>query len=214
MFQNIADWLSTNLVGLIQGIVGIWLATVATIALNTWKHQLKANKQADFLDELTEEIHQFIESLVPSISIIKFTQIGIESHKDMPDLDNSLKHPEAVRYIEKHGEKDSKQLYEKLEVSSKFVSRIRALSVKGQVLGFKDYSKCMHSCHMLITQYNRIQAFADIIGRTSLNWSHPEVESTLNKILSVTEEDLKLQTEGHHVGFLEFAKSSYEKLYR
>ncbi len=49
------DWMA-----LTQGIAGIWMAVVATIALNTWRRQIKAKKHVDFLDELTDTVHVLV----------------------------------------------------------------------------------------------------------------------------------------------------------
>ena len=62
-FLLLIDWLA-----IIQGIVGIWVVIIATIALNTLKCQIKAHKHIEFLDELTDTIHNFILSMSEPIA--------------------------------------------------------------------------------------------------------------------------------------------------
>ncbi|MDP8218985.1 MAG: hypothetical protein P9M03_09700 [Candidatus Theseobacter exili] len=87
---------SWNWPEIIKGIVSIWVATVATKALTTWKRQSKAQKRADFMDELTESVHKFIDAIAAPCEMVKYIKIGIESHACLPDLDKSLENPDCL----------------------------------------------------------------------------------------------------------------------
>ena len=204
---------SWNWPEIIKGIVSIWVATVATIALKTWKRQSKAQKQADFMDELTESVHEFIDAIAAPCEMIKYVKIGIESHAGSPFLDKSLENPEAVAYIQKHGKEDAKHLYEYLKPCAQPLSKIRSLVAKGQVLGFKNYNNCKNACRVIALQYDRIQIFYYFIGSPSLYWKNPEVQESLSKAISLDPCDIGKQIKEQNVIFLNFVKDTYKKIY-
>ena len=68
--------MSLNFSGIITSSVSIWMAVVATMALNTWKRQSKAKKQTDFLDELTDTVHKFISDISAPSELVKYIKIG------------------------------------------------------------------------------------------------------------------------------------------
>jgi len=98
-----------NWSAIIQALVSIWIATVATLALTTWKSQSKAQRQTDFLDDLTSSIHEFIDLMTAPIALLKFAKIEIQSHADPVQADERLKTPGAIAYIERKGEGSSKK---------------------------------------------------------------------------------------------------------
>ena len=101
---TIANLKSVNWPDLLQGIGSIWVAIVATLALNAWKHQSKAQRQMNFMDELTDSVHEFIQLMsapnpynLPSPLFAKegnrrqivrksIHQVGIRSHQDSGEL--------------------------------------------------------------------------------------------------------------------------------
>lgn len=205
---------SWNWAEIIKGIVSIWVATVATLALKTWKRQSKAQKQTDFIDEITESVHEFIDLMAAPTEMVKYVKIGIESYASLPELDQSLENPEAVAYIQKKGQEDAKQLYEYLKPCTQPLSKIRSLVAKGQVFGFKNYNECQNACAMITWQYERIQALCYIIGSGSLNWKNPEVQESLRKVISLDSGDIEKQIKEQHVKFLIFIKDNYKTIYK
>lgn len=195
-------------------LISIWVATVATIALKTWKRQSKAQRQIDLLDELTNAIHEFIETMSAPTEVLHFIQIGIESHKGTWGLRSDVENPEAVAYIEKHGKEDSKRLLEYLNLSAPALTRIRSLSAKGQVLGFMNFQECQNACLMLARQHDRIQATCFIIGSTSLYWPNPEVQKSLNALVQIDPVEIKTELGAQNIKYLEFVKENYEKIYK
>jgi len=150
---KILQALHENWAEIVKCIVSIWVAAVATFALKTWKRQSRAQKQIDFMDDLTNSVHEFIVSLAGAIEMVRYVKIRIESHAGMPDLDTEIENPEAVAYIQRRGKEDSKRLFEYLKSYSPALTRIRSLSVKGQVLGLKNYKDCYNACSMLTWQH-------------------------------------------------------------
>jgi len=195
-------------------VVSVWIATVATLALTTWKRQSKAQKQIDFMDEITDSVHEFINSMVAPIEMVKYIKIGIESYAGAPNLDPQIGNPEAVAYIQKEGKEDSKRLLEYLKSCGPSLTKICSLSAKGQVLGLKNYTDCQNACSMLTRQHNRIQVLCYQIGSTSLNWRNPKVQELLSEVLQLNHEEIKKEIEAQNVRFLTFVKENYEKIYK
>jgi len=54
---------------------------IEAYALGQWKKQIKLQKQVDFIDKLTDEVHKFMLAASPIVNSIKFTKIGFESYK-------------------------------------------------------------------------------------------------------------------------------------
>ena len=210
ILQQVCEW---NWAEIVKVIVSIWVATVATIALKTWKRQSKAQKQIDFMDAITDSVHEFIDSLAAPIEMVNYIKLGVESYKDMPNIDTDIENPEALAYIQKRGKEDSKRLYEYLKACSPSLTRIRSLSVKGQVLGLKNYKDCYNACRMLTWQHDRIQALCYMIGSENLYWKNPKVQESLSKVLLLDSEEIKKGIEEQHVNFLAFVKENYEKIY-
>ncbi|MDP8263851.1 MAG: hypothetical protein P9M12_00025 [Candidatus Aceula lacicola] len=203
---------SWNWSEIIRGIVSIWMATVATFALKTWKKQLRAQKQANFMGEISKYVHQLINTLIAPREIVRHIKIGIESHASLIQLNKNLKNPEAVYYIQKRGEEDAKHLLEYLRLCEQPLLKICSLVAEGQALGFKNYNECQNSCNLIIWQYERIQALCFIIGNPNLNWENPTVQKSLSKTISLEPDDIKKQIEEQNVKFLNFLKDNYQRI--
>jgi len=211
ILQNMRGW---NWAEIVKGGVSIWVATVATLALKTWKRQSKAQKQTDFMDEITNSVHEFVMAMSAPIEMLKYIKIGIESHSRAPDLPSGIENPEAVAYIQKHGKEDSKQLIEYLNLCNPSLTKIRSLSAKGQVLGLKNYEQCQTACTMLTWQHERIQALCYIIGNHSLNWENPEVQRTLSKVIQLDPKEIGRQLGEYNTTFLIFVKENYRRIFK
>lgn len=203
----IKDWLA-----IIQVIVGIWVAIIATIALSTWKCQIKAHKHIEFLDELTDTIHNFILSMSGPITYLEFAKIGIDCYAGIHNEPEDMKNPEAVAFIKKDGKSTGDFIRERLTVVTLILSKMKSLVAKGQIFGIDNYSQCQEACVMLEWSYKQIEAFFSIIGNQHLNWDNPEVQSTLEEILSVNPEDIKNNLTQQNTNFLLFAKQAYTKI--
>jgi hypothetical protein len=212
ILQNLSEW---NWPEIVKGIVSIWLATVATLALTTWKRHSKAQKQIDFLDELTDAVHEFINSMVAPTEMVKYIKIGIKSYADTPNVDPKIKNSEAVAYIKKEGIENSKKLLEYLKSCGPSLTKILSLAAKGQVLGLKNYIDCQNACYMLKRQHDSIQFLCYLIGSPSSNWRNSEVQKSLSEeVMQLDHEKIKKAIEAQNVRFLTFVKENYEKIYK
>jgi len=203
-----------NLAEIVKIGVSIWVASVATLALKTWKRQSKAQMQINFMDEITNSVHDFITAMSAPIASVKYIKIGFESYASMPNLIHDIENPGAVAYIQKRGEEDSKKLLEYLNLCGPSLTKISSLSAKGQVLGFKNYSVCQNACIMMTRQYERIQSLCYLVGSPSLNWYNSEIQNTLKKVMQLDSEEIKKEIDAYHVSFLTFVKENYEKIYK
>lgn len=203
-----------NWAEIVKSGVSIWVAIVATLALKTWKRQSKAQKQTDFMDEITNSVHEFVMAMSAPTEMVKYIKIGIESYSRAPDLPSGIENPEAVAYIKKNGKEDSKELISHLNLCSPSLAKIRSLSAKGQVLGFLNYEQCQTACTMLAWQHERVQALCYLIDNPSLNWENPEVQKTLSKVIQLDPQEIRRQLEEHNTMFLIFVKENYRRIFK
>jgi hypothetical protein len=211
LLQIIAEW---NWIEIIKIIISLGMVIIAWLALQTWKKKSKAQRQCDFMDEITNSAHEFIASMTDPTEIVKYIKIGIQSHAGAFDLDQSIKNAEAVAYIQKHGQEDSKKLLEYLNVCKPSLIKLRSLAAKGQVLGLINYADCQNAVRMLTWQYERIQALCVIIGSPSLNWHNTEVQQTLGKVIQFDPDEIRKDIETYSVQLLTFVKNNYEEIFK
>lgn len=190
-------------------------ALIAFSALRNWKRQDKAKRQAEFLDTLIEATHTYITDVARPIAFVEFARIGMKSHSPKwEDQDETAAVADgAVPYIQNNGERDAKRLIETLNDVRPAKIRLLSLSTRGQVFHFKDYAKCHNAIAMLAWQFDRIEAFASIVGSPTLNWNHPEVRRSLQGILTVQPEDIRKHLSENNVAVLEFAQTTYTRIY-
>ena len=193
----------------IQAMTGIWVATVATLALHTWRKQSKAQRQLDFLDTLTESVHEFINLIASPTQMVGFIKIGFEAYSSSPKTDKSLKQPGVVSYIEKNGAEDSKRFLKSLKLCEPSLVKIRSLVVKGKVLSLSNHQDCVVACKMITWQYDRIMSLATMIGITPLNWKHPDVERALEKVCALKKEDIVKDLNEYNNQLMEFIGKNY-----
>ena len=170
--------------------------------------QTEGSKTNDFLDAITDSIHDFIIQMAAPIAFVKFTKVAIKCHADPAQVDTRLSTPGAIAHI-REGETYSKQLGELLDNIKPIVSKIRTLVAKGQVLGFRNYNECPDSCDLITWQYDRIQAFS--VGYW---WDHfvlgkSEVKDTVDKVLSIEAEDIEIYLQKQNINLLDFVRTNY-----
>ena len=171
---------------IIKALAPVATAIIAFLALKNWKRQDKAKRQADFLDQLTEAVHDFIGALPTPVTLVQIIKIGMASHIPMGEPKNSDPAVAgAIEYIERRGNEDAKRLFEALETSRPFQTRIRALAVKGNVFKFRDYATCKNAVANLAWQFDRMQALALFIRSSSWYWQNEEIITLLKKQMAL-----------------------------
>lgn len=204
-----SDTLSTmDWPGWITAIATAVIAWTAWRALNTWKAQSKAQKQTDFLDQLTDSVHEFLSAISPAIEMVGMVKIGIESHS-RPEW---TEHQATVAYINASGAQDGELLLQYLKPCSHLISKVRSLVTKGQVFGFKDYANCRNACEMILWHHDRIQALYSMIAPRSLNWENQYVQEVLAKVTKVDAAQMKETLSEAHTTLLTFVKDNYASI--
>lgn len=176
----------------IQCIASVATAIIAYIALNTWKKQSRANNITNFLDALTEAVHEYLQTISQSVEILKKVQIGLKSYIPLPqDEYKNNSYAKIISYIEKAGVSDSVLLFKALERCCPSVNKIQSLLAKGQIYNFEHYNNCQNSCSMLVWQFQRLQSVAAVIGHNSMNWDNQEVQKSMDDMLTVSSGDVQ-----------------------
>jgi len=201
------DWLSIT-----QSITGICMVIIATIALTTWKWQIRAQKHIDFIDELTDTVHTFILLTSGPLASLKFAKIAIDSYSTTYKDTEELKNIGAIEFIKNEGKITREDIQKQLGALRPILSKMKSLAAKGQVFGITDYFKCQKACEMLEWSYNQIEAFSAIIGETTLNWKNPKVQGVLQKILSIDPEQIEKNLKEQNLEYILFAKQAYKNI--
>ena len=204
---------SINWLGSIQTLAVLFGAYVAYQALNTWKHQSKAQKQTEFLDELTDSVHEYIQALSQPVQFLKFIHIGFDCHKNLP---TNIKHEYShiIAYITARGTESADKMWGYINDSNHLVAKIEALVARGQVYSFNKYDKCQKSIDMLLWQHQRLQVVASIIGSPTMNWDHPDVIEGIKNMLTVQPDDIEEHIKKQNVEYLEFFQENYQEIYK
>ena len=108
---ELASWKWSSI---IQSVTGIAMVYIATIALTSWKRQHQSQKVTSLLDELTDAIYDFVQSISIPVQRLKFIHIKIENYKHNRDLNKELAYPKAICFIEKEGRKAADELLKSL----------------------------------------------------------------------------------------------------
>jgi len=195
--------------GIAQAATGIWLAIVATRALNTWKQQSKAERQAAFLDRLTEAAHQIVVLLDAPLQISKYVRIGFESHSDQMNADAKS----VVAYIQSMGSRHTVPLREALAKCAPAITHFRSLVSKGQALGLDRYVDCINASILLTHPFDQMNSLCWLIGNTSLNWQHPEVASLVHKVVELDPEQMANSIAAQNVAILAVVQHNYGLIY-
>lgn len=214
--QQVITWLAgVNWLEVVRSLATLVTAAIAFAALKNWQRQDKARREVEFLDALIEAVHTYIVELGRPIALIESTRIGMRSQtSSWEDEDQTGATAKgAVIFIKKDGERAAKRLFDALNEVRPALIKVRSLGTKGQVFSFKKYVKCHKALAMLAWQFDRIQAFAGIVGSPTLNWDHPEVQHSLQSVLTVQEDDLRKHLAENNVIVLDFAREAYARSY-
>ena len=207
--------LRVDLFEVLQTVAALATAVLAFLALKIWQRQDKAKREAEFLDALIDAVHAYIVEMGRPIALVDTVRIGMRCQTSSWDEDDEAGAiaKGAVSYIKKDGERDSKRLVEALNEVRPASIRLRSLGTRGQVFGFRGYSKCHKAIEMLVWQFGRIEALATIIASPNLNWKHPDVQRSLQGVLTVDPKDIQKHVGENNVSVLEFASETYARIY-
>jgi len=187
-------------------------AAIAFTALQNWRRQDRAKREAEFLDQLVEVAHTFVDEMAAPLTHVQLTQAGFAGHAPSGDVADKAT-AGMVAYIMKRGEEDSKRMLGVLNSIQPTAARLTALTTKGQVFRFEEYEKCKAAATRLALHFSRVQWFASMVGSTMLNWENPEVRKAIGVLLDVDPEAISEDLKASHAAILQFATAAYRRLY-
>jgi len=142
-------------------------------------------------------------------------KIGMTSHaptwENGDEADIAVKG--AIAYIQKNGEAHAKRLLEALEAIQPSVIKLRSLAAKGQMFKFNGYTKSQNAIVMLTWHFDRMEAFAAVIGSPTWNWAHPEVLKHLKDMMAIEPDEIRKSVQENNVTLLEFSSETYKRIY-
>lgn len=205
------DW--PAIIGAIATVIGaiatVWLVYIGKSALSTWKKQSRAQRQLDFMDQITDAVHELIGLLENPIAVVRVIKIGIDSHSG---LNHTTETDAAIEYIKKSGKDTAKQLLEHLQPCKQALFKVKSLVVKGQILGLNNYEECRRACEMISWQHDRMWSLYVMIGLESLNWENPKVKENLALVIKIDSEEMKQQLGKANVQFIVFVQNNYQAI--
>lgn len=206
---------SINWLEVIKALAPVATAVIAFLALKNWQRQDKAKREAEFLDALIEAAHTYIAEIPRPLTILEMAKIGMASHaptsEDGDEADIAVKG--AIAYIQKNEEVQAKRLLEALEAIQPSVIKLRSLAAKGQMFKFNGYAKCQNAIAMLTWHFDRMEAFAAVIGSPTWNWEHPLVLKNLKDVMAFEPDEIRRSVQENNVALLEFSGETYNRIY-
>jgi hypothetical protein len=204
-----------NWLEVIKALASVVTAVVAFLALKNWQRQDKAKREAEFLDALMEATHTYIAEVSKLVTLLQMAKIGMTSH--VPTWESGDEGDKAVKgtiaYIKDHGEQDAKRLEEVLEAVQPSIFELSALAAKGQVFKFDGYAKLQKAVDSLISHFDRMAAFAAVLGSPTWNWEHPAVLKLLKDAMAIDPDEIRRSNKENNLAVLEFAGETYKRIY-
>lgn len=207
------------LVEIITILANMATTVIAYYALQTWKNQDRAKIKYDFLDNLVETTHTFIQRMSDPIERFKFIKLAVLCHKPLRANDeknnNNMDAPCIIAYMKKSGESDGKHLSLLLASIQPESARLHALVTKGQVFNFDEYIQCQDAVNVCSRSFDRLAHIASFLSlSSSWNYESPDILQKATDIMNIEVEDVKKSIDDANVILIEFATKAYEKLYR
>lgn len=199
---------------IIKAIAPVITAIIAFLALRNWKRQDKTKRQADFLDQFTEAVHDFVGAMPTPVTIVQLVKIGMQTHipRGAPKNSDPVV-AGAIEYVERRGAEDGERLFEALEAARPAATRIRALTTKGKVFRFRDYGKCENASAKLVWQFDTMEALAAFINNPNWYWQNDEIIAQLRRLMAVDPDDIRQQFGISNSEIIDYVGKTYGHLY-
>jgi hypothetical protein len=198
------DWLA-----IAKAVPPIWLAIIATLALTTWKRQLKAKQKTELLDKLTTAVYYFKNHLVHPT--VWFEVIKIDFQKNFPEYSKNQEQV-AMNFISEKGKMYSNRLEESLKDCKEKRYEVENLIIQVEILNFIDHKNCSDACYQIIDQYSELATLAIDVG--NINCTPVKAVATLDKVLTLNYEQIIDDLHKEHEKYLEFAIKNYKRIYK
>jgi hypothetical protein len=209
-----AAFVDVNWLEGIEATASFVTACIAYFALENWKQQDKAKREAEFLDALVEALHTYVVEMHSPLTHMRMVRIGMMCHGTTQDYkEEKISFGGAVAYIQKDELRTADRLQNALRKNQTSVIRLRSLAAKGQIFNFKGYANCYNAIALITWQFERMEAFLTVIQSPTMNWDHPRVIKLLNDVIAIEPDDLVKGLSENNVTILEFVKETYKRLY-
>jgi hypothetical protein len=210
----ICEWLGKNWAELAKLVIAVWAATVATVALSTWRRQSRAQRYADFLDQLTEAVHSFVSQVPRPISVVQLIKIGMEAHMPTVPKDEDPHVAGAIAYFKRRGAADYKVFAVELDAVRPAFFRLQFLAAKGQVLGFEGYELCQSAIANIGSQFTAAQGLATFIHSSAdLYWENPMIVELVKKLVEIDASEMQKVVDVNYSVVHAFLRNAYASIY-
>ena len=167
------------------------------------------------MDELTDTVHEYIQTMAGSIQVLGHIEIAIESHSEVAAIrQNTARNAGIISYIQDDGKAGQAMLAEYLNKVRPIATRMLSLTAKGQVMGLENYNQCHDACTKLAWHLKYLESVAFTIGHSSLISENEKVQQTLDKMTSVKSQSILEDIEKQNGEFLKFIKQNYQSLFK
>jgi hypothetical protein len=197
---------------IIRALAPVATAIIALIALKNWKRQDKAKREAEFLVELLDTVHEYINGLSSPLTHAEFVKISVDAYAPTWEGGDRF-YKGAIAYIEKAGAEASKKLFATLVPVRPLAVKLESLIAKGQVFGFRGYDQCHADVRNLTWVFARIEALAAAIGSTSMNWENSEVEEFIKGGVNMDVAQLRKHVQDRNLLVIGFVTNTYREIY-
>lgn len=210
--------LDFNLFDILTTAAGLIVAGSGIAAISVWKKQIRLDRNIKFIDELTDTLNEYVQSMGIIIDAYQYIFIGIRVYAKYSKDNNICDEKEKLyygftKYVKTRGQKERDQLNRYLFETKPIVSKLCSLSTKGQIYGFKNYTKCRFVLDRFIWIYNVSSSFSFNLGNTNAVWKNPEVKKLIMDLLDKDYEYLKNKLKNLHIEYLEYAREVYSDLF-
>ena len=199
---------------IIKALSPVATAFIAYRALQNWKRQDRGKRQADFLDQLTDAIHNFVGLMPGPVSTVHLVKVGMANHIPHESKNADPYVAAAIDYIERRGATDYKRMAEALDAARPAFVRLQSFAAKGRVFGFDGYIDCQNAIGKLTWQFGRVQALASFIHSPNWYWQNPEIIEHLKKLMEIDHDDIAKHLDDYTVAVHAFLQGAYERIYR
>ncbi len=200
---------------LISGVSTLAIAVAAWVGLSSWKKQERAKIKSKFLDEIADAAFDYMNEISPLVSLLTFFEIGIQSYSESAALLGSKEWYAGIqKFVEVQGKDNSKKMNEYLDKVKLPKTRMKSLSIKGQVLGFDGYGECLDACDRLALSSDQIEAYATMLGSPHWNYDNDIIKATVtNTLENVTSAKIQKDLYDNHTRLLKFLKKQYRGIF-
>ena len=207
---DIANW---NWSGIIQSCAALGAFIIAWVALNSWQKQQNANHVTYFIDDLTNKVHELLQSISKPISRMEVMNIEISSYLTRSEEVGNSDYEAITKFLEEKGEDYGKNLFDDLKDSKKNIAELNSLIVKGQIFSIDDYSIIQNNCEGIINLIRGIEGIALLVSLTNLHWANSKVRERIMPLLNINIQNIQNEFERYQKDYLTKAKEIYTKNY-